>query len=315
MTPGAATRKLDITAIFRDRGPKRPRRTAAGIMFADMVGFSVLMQRDERAALEARAAYRAALEEAVDGAGGVVVQHYGDGALSIFRRAQDATEAAHRIQRHLRHRTPGVEVRIGVHFDDIVRDGEGVYGHGVNVAARIQSLSTPGSVLLSDRVALELRGRSQSRLQPMGTFQLKNIAEPMLIHALDDPDVDLPTPGRLSSTSAVLISPPGRPTPPGPPHGLVATLLWEVKRRRVHRVALGYCTFAILLIALAELVAGTASVPDVLVDAATTLALVGFVPAVVLAWIFDLAPGWLVVTPPGPGFTRSRQSPPESCEP
>lgn len=83
MTPGTATGKLDVTAIFRSRGPKRPRRTAAGIMFADMAGFSVLMQADERAALEARAAYRAAMEEAVDEAGDIVVLDLAPGWLVV----------------------------------------------------------------------------------------------------------------------------------------------------------------------------------------------------------------------------------------
>lgn len=309
--------RLDITSIFKSRGPSRPRRTEAGIMFADMAGFSALMQADERAALEARSAYRSALERAVDAAGGVVVQHYGDGSLSIFRGARDAVDAAREIQRRLRRGPSSVDVRIGVHFDAIVRDGEGVYGHGVNVAARIQSLCVPGAVLLSDRVALEVRRESDLATNPMGTFQLKNIGEPALIHALDDSALALPSPGQLRSTSAVLIAPPGATARQDRPRSTLAHLLWEVKRRRVHRVALGYCASALFLIALLELITVAASLPSSVMDAARVAALAGFLPALVLGWVFDLAPGWLVVTPPGPGLTRrrTRSGPRATAEP
>ena len=294
MGRGATTRLLDITSIFRNRGPERPRRTVAAIMFADIAGYSALMQADEVEALRARAAYRHVQDEAVTEAGGVVVQHYGDGSLSIFRSGPRAVEAARRMQRRL-HSQLGIPVRIGIHVDDVVRDDEGVYGHGVNVAARVQSLCPPGAVLISDPAAKGLNGEIETT--PMGTFQLKNIREPARLHALSDPGVEVPLPRDLRSTSAVMISPPKRRALAGRPYGPVARFLWEVRRRKVHKVATGYGLSALLLILLLELAVATAGLSSVVLEAAIAVLLAGFPGAVTLGWVFDLAPGWLVVTP------------------
>lgn len=76
------------------------------------------------------------------------MQYYGDGTLSVFKSAVDATECAIEIQKQMLQDEP-VLLRIGLHMDDIVFDNSEVYGDGVNVASRIQNLSVAGSIFIS----------------------------------------------------------------------------------------------------------------------------------------------------------------------
>ncbi|MGI9625985.1 MAG: adenylate/guanylate cyclase domain-containing protein [Longimicrobiales bacterium] len=291
-----STTRFTVSRAFRTLGPQHPRRVPAAIMFADIAGYSAMMQADEAAALEARGAYRRALAEAVKDSGGVVVQHYGDGSLSIFTSAAAASAAALAMQRQLL-AEPKVLVRIGLHSDCITRDTEGVYGHGINLASRIQSLCPPGAVLMSDPVAQELREASAADCKPMGLYQFKNIKDPVGVHALVDPRVVCPVPHRLHSTSAYQVAPPLYPRlGEVVEKGALARLAWEFKRRRVDRVALGYGAAAIALVLGLKLAVGLVGIPDAVWRSAGTALVAGFPIAIVLAWVFDLAPGWLVMT-------------------
>ena len=164
------------------------RRTLRAIMFADIVGYSAMMQRSELMAFSLRTRFRRILEDVVERYDGEIVQHYGDGTLSIFGSAIDAAHAATLIQIELR-TNPEVPVRVGVHMADVVQDCEGVYGDGVNVAARIQSLCTPGAVFLSGLVAYELRNQPGLDYVSLGYYQLKNIEAPVEICAVEDPEL------------------------------------------------------------------------------------------------------------------------------
>ena len=123
-------------------------RHLAAVMFTDMVGFTALMGRDEEAARQQRDRQRNVLEGLVGEFGGRVLQFYGDGTLSVFGSAVEATRCAVAIQAELR-RPPSVSLRIGIHSGDIVKEGDGIYGDGVNVASRVESLATAGGVLIS----------------------------------------------------------------------------------------------------------------------------------------------------------------------
>jgi adenylate cyclase len=121
-------------------------------MFTDMVGYTALMQEDEHRATQNRDLHRSILRAAIEGQGGEIVQLYGDGTLSVFPSAVNSVATAVEIQKLLR-MPPEIPVRIGLHVGDIVHDEDGIHGDGVNVAARVQGLATPGSVLLSRRVS------------------------------------------------------------------------------------------------------------------------------------------------------------------
>ncbi len=186
-------------------------------MFADIVGYTALMQRAEAEAIAAQKRFQRTIEGRVAEAHGEVVQVWGDGALTIFPSAVEATRCALEVQRDFR-QDPAIPVRVGVHVGDIVRDGDGAWGDGVNVSARIQALATPGSVLISKRVADELKNQEDFRLASLGPFHLKNVAEPVSVFALDDDGLHTPTPDDLrrataadgdSDTEAVSVGPSG----------------------------------------------------------------------------------------------------------
>ena len=171
-------------------------RQLSAIMFTDMVGYTALMQEDERRAMQYRDRQREVLERLIDQHDGEILQYYGDGALSIFQSAIHAVECAISIQEELS-REPRVPLRIGIHTGDVVRDDEGVFGDGVNVASRVESLSVPGAVLISQKVADEVKNQSGISTRTLGRFALKNVQTPMEVHAVTNPGLTVPTPSEL----------------------------------------------------------------------------------------------------------------------
>lgn len=167
-------------------------RLLAAIMFADMVGYSALMQEDEEKAMEDRDHQREILEECILKHQGRVIQYYGDGTLSIFGSAIRAVECAVEIQKKLSV-PPEVPLRIGLHVGDIVYDDEGAYGDAVNLAARIQSLASPGSVLVSDRLYEELRNHPKIRTRFLGTHELKNIKRSVSVYGISNKGLPVPS--------------------------------------------------------------------------------------------------------------------------
>ena len=169
-----------------------PERRLAAIMFADMVGYTALMQEDEARAHRNRDRHRAVLVEAVERHDGEVLQYYGDGSLSTFNSAFEAVQCAIEIQQKLQEGSP-VPLRIGVHTGDIVFDGDGVYGDGVNVASRIEGLSAPGGILVSDKVFDDVKNHPEIATEPMGAVRLKNVKRPIEVFAISNPGLAVPT--------------------------------------------------------------------------------------------------------------------------
>ncbi len=165
-------------------------------MFADIVGYTAMMQRNEQDAVASRNRFRELLGECTARHGGEAVQHYGDGTLSVFPSAVEAAECALAVQRGLREEVP---LRIGLHVGDIVRDDEGVYGNGVNVAARVQALAAPGSILVTDRVEEEVRNHATLELARLGERRLKNVERPVTVFAIVDDGIVVPDANGLSA--------------------------------------------------------------------------------------------------------------------
>jgi TolB-like protein/tetratricopeptide (TPR) repeat protein len=161
-------------------------------MFADIVGYTAMMQRSEVDAVASRDRFRAVLTHLVPDHHGTVVQHYGDGTLAIFPSAVEATTCALKTQRSMT-TEPQVPLRIGLHVGDIVRDHEGVYGDGVNLAARIQALAVAGSVLVSERVAEEVKNHAGLSLVRLGKYRLKNVSQMVGVFAVADDEIVVPT--------------------------------------------------------------------------------------------------------------------------
>src|SRR6476646_1732033 len=133
---------MDNPAIDTDSSAQRVRQLAA-IMFADMTGYTAMMQEDEQRANVLRGRQKHALETLIPAHNGKIIQYFGDGTLSLFGSAIDAVKCGIEIQKELQ-KEPKVLLRIGLHSGDISYDKEGVYGDCVNIASRIEGLSVPG---------------------------------------------------------------------------------------------------------------------------------------------------------------------------
>ena len=185
-------------------------RQLSAIMFTDMVGFTALMQDDEHRAKSVRDRHRDTLRESIEKHGGEIIQFYGDGTLSVFGSAIDAVASAVAAQQALQ-QEPSIPVRIGLHIGDIDRDEDGVYGDGVNVAARIEGLSAPGAVMISGKVFDEIKNHPELPATALGEFDLKNVRRPVRVFAITAPGLVVP-----DAESMV--------APTGPPQKTIAVL-------------------------------------------------------------------------------------------
>jgi TolB-like protein/class 3 adenylate cyclase/Tfp pilus assembly protein PilF len=167
-------------------------RQLAAIMFSDMDGYTALMQQNEQLAKEKHRRLKEVLESSVSVHQGKIIQYYGDGALSIFNSAIDGVHCAVAIQQSLQ-KEPKVDLRIGIHTGDISIEGETIYGDGVNLASRIESLAVPGSIFISEKVFDEIRNQETLTAREMGYFELKNVTKPVRIFAIDNKGLVVPT--------------------------------------------------------------------------------------------------------------------------
>jgi len=135
--------------------PTQGRRQLAAIMFTDIVGYTHVMQEDEARGRLLRERHKTVFEQCTSRHSGRIVQYFGDGTLSVFDSAVSAVECAVCMQKSLK-TYPQVPLRIGIHLGDIHYDETEVYGHGVNVAARIEPVCNPGGVFISHKVYDEI---------------------------------------------------------------------------------------------------------------------------------------------------------------
>jgi TolB-like protein len=169
----------------------RTERRLAAILAADVAGYSRLMGADEEGTLAALKACRAELiAPRVAEHGGRIVKTTGDGALVEFASAVDAVRCAMQIQRIMSKRNATIqedrriEFRIGINVGDIIIDEGDIYGDGVNIAARVETLANPGGVCLSDNAYQQMKGKLALDVSDMGEHQLKNIAEPIRVYSV-----------------------------------------------------------------------------------------------------------------------------------
>jgi adenylate cyclase len=166
-------------------------RQLAAIMFSDMFGYTALMQQNEQLANRKRQRMKELFETSVAGYNGKILQYYGDGALSIFNSAIDGVHCAVEIQQALQ-QEPKVELRIGIHTGDVSIEDETIYGDGVNLASRIETLAVPGSIFISEKVFDEIRNQENLTAREMGWFEFKNVTKPVRIFAIDNVGLVVP---------------------------------------------------------------------------------------------------------------------------
>lgn len=168
-------------------------RQLAAIMFTDIEGYTALMQQNEAQAIQVREKHRRIFNALTEKYRGQILQYYGDGTLSIFDSAIDATSCGIDLQLAFM-QAPAIPVRIGIHTGDIIFSEEEIIGDSVNVASRIESLAVPGSVLISEKVYDEIKNQSAIEATLLKTVKLKNIDRPMVVYALSNPGLTVPLP-------------------------------------------------------------------------------------------------------------------------
>lgn len=167
----------------------------AAILAADAAGYSRLMTRDEAATLAALETARAAFRVAIEASRGRVVDMAGDSVLAVFDAAKGAVQAALAAQAALDEAARGLAAdrrmafRIGIHLGDVLEKPDGtVYGNGVNIAARLQSLAGPGQIWVSDAVRSAAGTIHGVHAEDQGRHNVKNIAEPVHAFRLGTPE-------------------------------------------------------------------------------------------------------------------------------
>lgn len=162
------------------------KRKLAAILCADVVGYSRLMGDDEEATVAILLDCRDVFSKRVEHHDGRVVDTAGDSVLSVFDSVVEAVRCAIEIQIALSERNEELSedrkmrFRIGINLGDIIEKEDGtIYGDGVNVAARMESLAEPGGVTLSDDAYRQVRAKLEVTFEDMGDQEVKNIAEPI----------------------------------------------------------------------------------------------------------------------------------------
>lgn len=164
-------------------------RRLAAILFADITGYTALMQRNEAEALEKLSLFKHTLETKTAEFQGSIVQYYGDGCLVVFDSPFMAVSCAKAMQEVVRDVVP---VRIGIHLGDVVFREGNAFGDAVNIASRIESMGVPGAVLLSQSVRGQIKNHPEFQLAPLGSFEFKNVEEPMEVFALSNKGFQVP---------------------------------------------------------------------------------------------------------------------------
>ncbi len=166
-------------------------RRLAAVLAADVAGYSRLMGADEEGTLTRLKSVRKSLvDPAIASHRGRIVKTTGDGLLAEFASAVDATRCAVQVQREIAEQNASVpqdqriEFRIGLNVGDIIFDDGDIYGDGVNIAARVETIASPGAICLSENAYQQIKGKLVLEVDDLGEHELKNIAQPIRIYAV-----------------------------------------------------------------------------------------------------------------------------------
>jgi adenylate cyclase len=162
-------------------------RKLTAILCADVFGYSRLMGENEEATLRTLSSYRKLIDSLIEQHHGRFVNSAGDSVLAEFASVVNAVQCAVEIQTTLKAENANLpperrmEFRIGVNLGDVMVDGEQIYGDGVNVTARLESLAEPGGICVSDTVHAQIKNKLALAYEDLGAQQVKNIAEPVRV--------------------------------------------------------------------------------------------------------------------------------------
>jgi len=178
------------------------KRLLAAIMFTDIVGYTSLMGENEEKALEILRKNRSIQKPIIQLYGGVGLKEMGDGNLSRFDSALNAVLCAIEIQKDIQ-KNATYKLRIGIHLGDISLEDKDIFGDGVNIASRLESISEPGTIYVSDAIIKAIRGIEEVKYVEIGPVQLKNVSEPVLVYYILDKGIAKPNQQRIKNLTRV----------------------------------------------------------------------------------------------------------------
>lgn len=182
-----------------------PKRELVAILFADVQGFTTLVQDDEANAKIIKDKFQNASEVYLKKYQGRIIQFQGDGVFCLFKSATNAVMSAIEIQQKMLSE-PKVPLRIGIHSGDVIIEGKEVFGNGINIASRIQSFAVPGGIFISDLIYNEIRNNKSISAICMGKYKLKNVNDPVEIYAISNAGLIVPAFNKLTGKGLVLKS-------------------------------------------------------------------------------------------------------------
>ena len=162
-------------------------RRLTAILCADVFGYSRLMGEDEEATLHTLSSHRKLIDSLIEQHHGRFVNSAGDSVLAEFASVVNAVQCAVEIQTTLKSENANLpperrmEFRIGVNLGDVMVDGVQIYGDGVDVAARLESLADPGGICISDTVHTQIKNKLPFSYEDLGSQSVKNIADPVRV--------------------------------------------------------------------------------------------------------------------------------------
>src|SRR5210317_669169 len=164
------------------------KRKLAAILSADVEGYSRLMDDDEEATVRTLTSYRNAITDLVQQFRGRVVDAPGDNLLAEFTSVVDAVNCAVEIQRDLAERNTELpynrqmQFRIGVNLGDVIGDDGRIYGDGINIAARVESMAEAGGICISGRAYDQVANKLGLEYEDLGKHEVKNSPRPIQVY-------------------------------------------------------------------------------------------------------------------------------------
>jgi len=158
-------------------------RRLTSILATDCVGFSSHMEKDEEKTLKNLKDCRSIIDPYIEEYGGKIFYTAGDSVIAEFASPVSCVKAAINFQQAISKRNESEEEdskfvwRVGIHMDDVIIEGENIYGSGVNISARLEAACTPGQILMSTTVKDQVNNKVELEIEDAGTKALKNISD------------------------------------------------------------------------------------------------------------------------------------------
>ena len=182
---------VNFSYLSYSRSTMSQNRQLAAIMFTDIVGYTALMGKDEQKAFDILKKNRQIQRPLIDHHNGKFLKEMGDGMLASFHTVSDAVYCALEIQNRCK-QNAGFQLRIGIHLGEVVFEKNDVFGDGVNIASRIQSVAQEGETVVSESVYRNIANKKGLQAEFISEESLKNVDSPIKIYRVKlDSNIDL----------------------------------------------------------------------------------------------------------------------------